>query len=236
MYINTDIIVYIYMDDLAIVAPSLKLITGFISQIKKHFNIKELGLIKDYLGIDIDFKPNQSLKLSQTRYIEKILAKFGLDKANPVYTPIDSKTKLEPNKEQASLEQIKWFQTFIGSLLFLILGTRPDIAYIIIKLSRFTANPSHTHTTIAKRVLRYLKGTKDQGATYTKSGSSYISGYYDTDYAGDTTAKSALGWIFFLAGGPISWKSKLQTIIAQSTIEAEYIAINSASEEAVFIK
>ena len=100
------------MDDLAIVAPSLELITGFISQIKKHFNIKELGLIKDYLGIDIDFKPNQSLKLSQTRYIEKILAKFGLDKANPVYTPIDSKTKLEPNEEQASPEQIKWFQTF----------------------------------------------------------------------------------------------------------------------------
>ena len=64
IYINTDIIIYIYMDDLAIVAPSLELITGFISQIKKYFNIKELGLIKDYLGIDIDFKPNQSLKLS----------------------------------------------------------------------------------------------------------------------------------------------------------------------------
>ena len=121
------------------------------------------------------------------------MAKFGLDKANPVYTPIDSKTKLEPNEEQASLEQIKWFQTFIGSLLFLTLGTRPDIAYIIIKLSRFTANPSYTHATIAKRVLQYLKGTKDQGVTYTKSGSSYISGYYDTDYTGDTTAKSTLG-------------------------------------------
>ena len=120
--------------------------------------------------------------------------------------------------------------------MFLTLGTRPDIAYIIIKLSRFTANPSHTHTTIAKRVLRYLKGTKDQGVTYTKSGSSYISGYCDADYAGDTMAKSTLGWIFFLARGPISWKSKLQTIIAQSTIEAEYIAINLASKEAVFIK
>ena len=159
--------------------------------------------------------------------------------SNLIYTPIDSKVKLEPNKNQATKDIIKLFQGIIGSLLYITLGTRPDIAYSIIKLARFASNPSLEHMTAVKRVLRYLKATKDYCIIYSNNTSSspYISGYCDTDYAGDiSTAKSTLGWIFYIAGGPISWKSKLQSIIAQSTTEAEYIAINSATKEAVFIK
>jgi hypothetical protein len=245
IYINKkfNIIICLYVDDLAIIAPDINIINTFINQIKKYFNIKDLGPITDYLGIDVDLNLKQGyLKLSQAKYVEKILVKYNMESSNPIYTPMDSKTKIESNKEQANKEVIKLFQGIIGSLLYIALGTRPDIAYSVIKLARHASNPSLGHITSAKRVLRYLKATKDYGITYyniksNTSSSSYISGYCDSDYAGDIiTAKSTLGYIFFIAGGPISWKSKLQSIIAQSTTEAEFIAINSAVKEAVFIK
>jgi hypothetical protein len=245
VYINKklNIIICLYVDDLAVIAFDINTINTFISQIKKYFDIKNLGLIKDYLGISIDLNLKDGyIKLSQTKYIEKILVKYNMETSNPIYTPMDSKAKIELNKEQASKETIKLFQGIIGSLLYIALGTRPDIAFSVIKLARFASNPSLGHIALAKRILHYIKATKDYGITYynnkyNTNTSNYIYGYCDSDYAGDiNTAKSTLGYIFFIAGGPISWKSKLQTIIAQSTTEAEFIAINSASKEAVFIK
>ena len=140
-----------------------------------------------------------------------------MQNSNPISTPLDSKTKLEPNKEKASKENIKYFQSLIGSLLYITLGTRLDIAYSVIKLSRFASNPSEIHITMGKRILRYLKGSKELGITYSlKSNSNnYIRGYYDSNYVGDIpTSKSTSGYIFYLANGPISWKLKLQSIIA----------------------
>ena len=96
-----------------------------------------------------------------------------------------------------------------------MLGTRVDIAFAVIKLARFASNPSNIHFTAVKRVYKYLKGTKDYGITYYKDCSRYILGYCDADYAGDIlSAKSTSGYIILLAGGIISWKSKLQSIIA----------------------
>lgn len=104
-------------------------------------------------------------------------------------------------------------------------------------MSRFASNPSLEHLTTIKRVLRYLKATTNYSITYYNNNNYYISGYCDSDYAGDlSSAKSTSGYIFILANGPISWKSKLQSIIAQSTTKAEYIAINTATKEAIFIR
>jgi hypothetical protein len=118
------------------------------------------------------------------------------------------------------------------------MATRPDITYSTILLARFAANPSLEHINAVNNVFKYLSKTKELGITYTRQDNiNYISGYCDADYAGDiTSAKSTNGYIFYLAKGPIMWKSKLQSIIAQSTTEAEYIAINIASKEAVYIK
>ena len=235
---NIGVIICLYIDNLAIIAPNSSTINRFISSIKEYFTIKDLGPIKDYLGIDIDLNSDKGyIKLSQANYIKKVLAKYSMENCNPISTPLDSKIKLEPNKEQASRDEIKWFQGIIGSLLYITLGTRPDLAYSVIKLARYASNPSNNHIILVKRILRYLKATIDYNIIYNKSSTRYISGYCDSDYAGDiATAKSTLGWIFLIAGSPISWKSKLQTIIAQSTTEAEYIAINSVSKEAVYIK
>ena len=125
---------------------------------------------------------------------------------------MDSKVKLAPNRLAASIIDIKLFQSIIGCLLYITLGIRPDISYLVIKLARFAANPAPEHIIAAKRVLRYLKATIDYKINYSAAAADpgYISGYCDADYAGDLTkAKLTIGYIFFLAGGPISWKSKL---------------------------
>ena len=112
IFINkeSNIILYIYIDDLAVIGPNENIINTFINNIKKHFKVKNLGLIKDYLGIDIKYQPKQNyMKLLQKRYINKLLIKYNIEDYNPAYTPIDPKIKLEPNKELATKEQIKWF-------------------------------------------------------------------------------------------------------------------------------
>jgi hypothetical protein len=201
---NTRVIICLYVDDLAILAPSEVIFNNFIKSIKKDFKIKNLGIIKDYLGININFNKD-FIKLSQATYINKVLNKYNLQDAKIKSTPIDSYIKLEPNKEQASKEDIKLYQMLIGSLLYIMLGTRADIAFAVIKLARFASNPSNIHFTAVKRVYKYLKGTINYGITYYKEGSRYMSGYCDADYAGDIlSAKSTSGYIILLGGGIIS--------------------------------
>jgi len=240
-----NIIICVYVDDLAIIGPNKDTINSLINDLSKYFKLKNLGLIKDYLGIEVDLNLEKGyVKLNQAKYINRVLEKFNMLDSKPIATPMDAKIayKLVPNPNKASLDTIKWFQALIGSLLYLTLATRLDIAYSVIKLSRFASNPSEIHISAGKRILRYLKGTINYGIIYYRTLNNspinyYISGYTDADYAGDlNTAKSTTGYIFFYANGPISWKSKLQTIIAQSTTEAEYIAINTATKEAIYIK
>jgi len=117
-----------------------------------------------------------------------------------------------------------------------MLAIRPNIAYSVILLARFASNPSTEHIIAIKRVLRYLKGTRHLGIIYSYNNDLNIIGYCDADYAGDiASAKSTSGYIFYIANAPFMWKSKLQSIIAQSSTESEYIAINLAAKEAVFI-
>ncbi|CAL3962787.1 unnamed protein product [Diplocarpon coronariae] len=212
-----NIIICVYVDDLALIGPNINLIKSFIKGLEEYFKLKDLGPIKDYLGINIEYNQEKAGKLKNI--------------------PIEPKIKLEPNPNKATSNEITRFQQIIGSLLFLTLATRPDISYAVIKLARFASNPSENHIIAVKNLLRYLKGTKSLGLIYKNSPNKYITGYCDADYAGDIgSAKSTTGYSFYLANCLFSWKSKLQSIIAQSTTEAEYMAINSAAKEAVYIK
>ena len=151
---------------------------------------------------------------------------------------MDLKAKLVLNENKAKADEIHYYQMLIGSLLFLALASRPNITFVVIRLARFASNPSQDHLQAIKRVFGYLKGTITLGITYSLANQSpYLQGYCDADYAGDvSTAKSTTGYIFILAGGPIIWKSKLQSIVAQSSTESEYIAINTAAKELEFIR
>ncbi|CAL3969519.1 unnamed protein product [Diplocarpon coronariae] len=221
-----NIIICVYVDDLALIGPNINSIKSFIKGLEEYFKLKDLGPIKDYLGINIEYNQEKGyMKLYQEAYITKLLTRFDMLAGKPKNIPIEPKIKLEPNPNKATSSEITRFQQIIGSLLFLTLATRPDISYAVIKLARFASNPSENHIIAVKNLLRYLKGTKSLGLIYKNSPNKYITGYCDADYAGDIgSAKSTTGYSFYLS------------IIAQSTTEAEYMAINSAAKEAVYIK
>ena len=113
------------------------------------------------------------------------------------------------------------YASAVGSLMYIHTCTRPDISFAVGMLGRYQSNPGMIHWKAAKKVLRYLQGTKDRMLTYRKSDHLEVIGYADSDYAGCVdTRKSTFGYLFLLAGGAISWKSAKQSVIAASTMEA----------------
>ena len=128
------------------------------------------------------------------------------------------------------------YQSAVGSLLFLSTKTRPDIAYAVSTVARFSSKPSKHHWTAVKHIMRYLKGASKLGLLYSKDGSDDCFGYSDADWAGDTDdRKSTSGYLFQLSGVAVSWSSKKQTCVTLSTAEAEYIVLSSAAQEAIWI-
>jgi hypothetical protein len=117
-----------------------------------------------------------------------------------------------------------------------MLVTRLDIAFIVGRLSQFNHDPTETHWTAAKRVLRYLKGTKTAALHYCKDKNKQLVGYADSDYAEDITRKSTAGCVFVLAGGAIAWSSRKQSQVASSTTEAEYVAFSEAAKEGAWLR
>ena len=128
------------------------------------------------------------------------------------------------------------FQSLVGSLLYTAIATRPDISQAVGAVSKFCSNPTKAHLTAAKRILKYLKNTIDTVLTYRKSLST-LAGYADSDWAGDIdTRRSTSGNLFLMSGGAVSWGSKIPSVVALSSSEAEYIALSRAAQEAAWIQ
>ena len=128
------------------------------------------------------------------------------------------------------------YKSIVGSLMYLT-TTRPDIMYAVSLISRFMERPKEAHWQAAKRILRYVKGTKMFGILYNVSEHSDLVGYTDSDWAGSVDdRKSTSGYVFHMGSGAISWASKKQSIVALSTAEAEYVAATAAACQAVWMR
>jgi hypothetical protein len=140
-------------------------------------------------------------------------------------------------KFRDEIEEMKHipFKQLIGSLLYIARMMRPDITFTVSLLSRFMANPGHIHWEAAKRVLRYLKGTKDLRLTYGTRADG-LTGYTDADWASQDHRHSTSGYIFLIDGGAVSWSSKKQPVVALSSTEAEFIAATHATKELMWIR
>ncbi|KAL0367632.1 UNVERIFIED_CONTAM: Retrovirus-related Pol polyprotein from transposon TNT 1-94 [Sesamum radiatum] len=179
-------------------------------------------------------KTSDGLALSQSHYIENILKKFKAYDSPPAKTPVDLNLHLAKNKGESE-GQIE-YSRIIGSLMYIMNCTRPDIAYAVNKLSRFTSNPSKNHWKGLIRVLRYLKYTSNYGLHYTRY-PAVLEGYSDANWISDSKdTKSTSGYVFTIGGGAVSWKSSKQTCIARSTMESEFIALDKAGEEAEWLR
>ena len=149
-------------------------------------------------------------------------------------TPVDVNQHLSKNNGKC-LSQQEYAQE-IGNLMYDMNCTRPDIAYAVSKLSRYTSNPSPDHWKAIVRVFRYLKYTQNYGLHYSKY-PTVLEGYCDANWISDTKdLKSTSGYLFTLGGGAVSWKSSKQTCIARSTMESEFIALDKAGEEAEWLR
>jgi hypothetical protein len=168
--------------------------------------------------------------LSQKQYIERVLERFGMENCSASVAPLQKGDKFslmqcpQNEWERKQMERIP-YASAVGSLMHAQTCTRPDISFAVGMLGRYQSNPGMDHWKAVKKVMRYLRGTKDYMLTFKRSDHLEVIGYSDSDFARCVDSrKSTFGYLFLLAGGAISWKSAKQTIIASSTMEAEFVA------------
>jgi hypothetical protein len=236
VFVGEELCVLIYVDDIFILAPSIDAVKPLVDGIKKQFNCTDNGLLNRFIGMDI-VRDSDGIFITQASYIEDCLKRFGLATCKPSPTPFNPKIVLAVNKETASADDIHAYQVRIGTLIWIMIGTRPDIAFAVSVLSRFASNPSKNHFIALQRVFRYLAGTKTLSLYFLRAGKGLI-GYCDADWCGPhaESAASTSGFVFLLAGGPVSWSSKKQTAIALSSTESEYIAQAVATQELLWLQ
>ena len=233
-------ILAVYVDDMIITGPSAEWIGAFKQDLARRFSIKDLGECSWILGMAVcRDRAQHIIKLHQSKYIDDMLEKFNMVDAKEVVTPATPGTTAPPtNDNHSELSADTPYQALVGSLLYAAVATRPDISEAVSRLCRAMARPTPWHWDQAKRVLRYLKGTKEHGPCFlgnTKTGT--LTGASDADWAGDAERRrSTTGYIFKLCNAAVSWKSQLQTTVALSTAEAEYMALCAAVQEALFLR
>jgi hypothetical protein len=235
------ILITVWVDDLLIFATSITYMQIAKRDISESFKVTDLGEPNKMVGIEITQDcENRKITITQTNYIEAILAKYGLQDACSVCTPLDANIKLEPGEPEAG-NCSNNYALLIGSLMYAAVSTQPDIAFAVNRLASFTANPTMCHWTAAKHVLRYLKGTKNIGITYSKpesdsvTGQNNFTGYSDASFTNNYDRTSVSGYAFTSAGGAITWGSKKQNIVSLSTTEAEYICLSDVAHEATWL-
>ena len=175
--------------------------------------------------------------LDQTDYLRKVVKRFDLENAKTHPTPLPEGYNPSPNQSPADPSLRSKFQQVIGSLLYIMLGTRPDIAFAVTKLSQYAANPSQDHLNRALYICRYLAGTADYALVYNGPGDEGLMAYADSDWASDpTTRKSTTGYMAKLAGGIFSWNSRTQKTVALSSTEAEYMSLSDTCRQLVWVR
>ena len=233
------VIIIVWVDDIIISATVMESLERVKDALSRKFTMKDLGQISWFLGTQ--FKCSEGcIEMNQTQYIDKILSKFEMTDCKPKSNPCSSGVEKECEIESRELSDLSLYRAIVGSLIYVMTGTRPDLCYVVTKLSQNMAKPTEGDLSIAKHVLRYLKGTREQGLKFVKSETPLkLTGFCDSDWgASIKDRRSITGYNFQLSeSGPlISWKSKKHQTVALSTCEAEYISLANAVQESKFLK
>ncbi len=235
----------LYMDDSILVGPDQQELDNICAQIASSgLSITSEDGIDDFLGVNIDHHPDGTIHLTQKLLIQSILEDLGLTAPNVKKhdTPIASHKLLSRHPECPDFDDSFNYHRVIGKLLFLEKSTRPDLSYAIHQCARFSHDPKQIHGEAVKRIGRYLKATKDKGLIMKPSpDDDQLSLHVDASFAGDwdkeiaasdpATAQSRHGYVLRDCGIPLLWASQMQSIIALSTTEAEYIGMSKALQD-----
>ena len=236
-----------YVDDCIIVGKSTKAIDALIHSLRhgqEGFNLTDEGSIDKFLGVEITDRPNGEFEMSQPHLISRIVTFLGLDVLGDQVQHRDrvpATSSILNNDLEGKPRKKSWkYQNAVGMLTYLQANTRPDISMATHQTARFTINPRLSHEQAVTRIGKYLRCTADRGIIYSPNRSAGLECYVDADHAGgwnsctSTDASnlfSRTGYVIKYANCPIYWKSKLQTEIALSTCEAEYLALSAALRE-----
>ena len=233
---NKTIVCIVYVDDVLFLGKSQNDIDSLKTRFMAIWECRDLGDTKEFLRMRI-LRSQGRILVDQKDYLQKVLKRFKLENAKSVPTPLPEGYHPTPNKETASPEIRASYQQVIGSLLYIMIGTRPDIAYAVTKLAQFAANPTEDHLNRAYYICRYLIGTADYALVFNGKGGEGIIAYADSDWASDpTTRKSTTGYLVKLASGVFCWNSRAQKSIALSSTEAEYMSLCDACRQLVWIR
>ncbi|KAG5873284.1 hypothetical protein JTB14_002951 [Gonioctena quinquepunctata] len=204
-----------------------------LRDLRNEFNIKEMTVVKTFLGMEIS-KNEKGLKITQTRMITRLLEEFSMIETRNVATPME--VNFQVKEEEPIINNVP-YRRLICSLMYFSLVSRPDISYSVAYSSRFLDKPRKSTWEAGKRILRYLNHTKEYGLQFKKGNMQELMALCDADWGGDQeTRKSVSAFVCFHAGNPIAWHSRKQTCVAQSSMEAEYISADIASQELVNLK
>ena len=232
----------LYVDDIFLIGNDIEVLSSVKGWLQKQFDMKDLGEANYILGIKLlRDRKNKLLALSQALYIDKILARFSMENSKKGTLPLRHGIHLSKEQSPKTLEQKERmsripFASAVGSLMYVMLCTRPDICYTVGIVSRYQSDPGEEYWIAVKHILKYLRRTRDYMLVYS-SGSLETIGYTYSDFQGYIDSrKSTSGYVFTLNGGAICWRSVKQTCVADSTTEAEYVAASEAAKEAVWLK
>jgi hypothetical protein len=238
VFVRGNNYIAVYVDDLLLLGPDKAEIQRVKDLLTIRFTMTDLGPVAFYLGIEVRRdRQNRRLRLSQRSYLEQGIKAHGLWDCAPQLTPMATTRLVSAEGGYVASDEFKArYQSAVGTLMYAMLGTRPDIAFAVSVVSRFSSNPDKHHWKAVKRIFSYLRGSIDLNLVY-EGDLSELVGHADANWGGDIdTRRSTTGFVFDLGSGAISWSSKRQPTVSLSTCEAEYQAQTAAAKEAVWLR
>ena len=237
------VLLLLYVDDIIIAASTEELKMKYVKLIGKKFRTSYSGKLEKYLNIAIvhDY-PRRTITMSQKRYIEAFFTQFELQEDKRIKIPMQANLNLsaveEENVTEKQLYYVSLFpyRQLLGCILYLCICTKPMISYTVSVLGKFAANPTFLACRALVWLAKYVYNTRDELLTLGGTNFNQVN-YCDSDWGGDTnTYKSRGGSIGFLGNGPVVWYSKMQSITAQSTMEAEYMSMAPCMQNGIFVR
>ncbi|GJV30421.1 ribonuclease H-like domain-containing protein [Tanacetum coccineum] len=231
---NDILLVQVYVDDIIFGSTKKSLSTEFEQLMHKRFQMSSIGELTFFLGLQVEQRKD-GIFLSQDKYVYDILKKFGFTSVKTASTLMETHKPLSKDADGTDVD-VHLYRSMIGSLMYLT-SSRPDIMFAVCACSRFQVQPKASHMHAVKRIFRYLKGQPTLGLWYPKDSPLDLIAYSDSDYAGASLdRKSTTGGCQFLGCRLISWQCKKQTIVANSTTEAEYIAASNCRGQVLWLQ
>ena len=244
VFYRNDTIFMVYVDDGIFIGSNDDQLQEAIRDLRDlNLKIEDQGHPADYVGVNIRKAKNGSYEFTQRALIDSIINDVGVTDSKSKPVPAKVSLQLHAFREDPPFDQRFDYRSAVGKLNYLAQTTRPDIMYATHQVAKYSSDPRKTHGEAIEYLVRYLKRTRDLGLSFKPNPSKGFECYCDADFSGNwnkefapvdpSTAKSRSGWIVFYAGCPVCWASKLQTQVALSTTEAEYIAMSMALRDVI---